>query len=34
MNVKYSYENNNSNNNIEFNFWGFFVDFSRSHLSF
>lgn len=24
MNVKYSYGNNNSNNNIEFNFWGFF----------
>lgn len=24
MNVKYSYGNNNSNNNIGFNFWGFF----------
>ena len=24
MNVKYSYGNNNSNNNMGFNFWGFF----------
>ena len=34
MNVKYSYGNNNSDNNIGLTFWGFFADFSQSHLLF